>query len=68
MEKKKENRLNGIEIYEYDYAGYDLANQLHLIHQYKNQFDLIDRVILGLRFEDDLTRNECQVILERKSL
>jgi hypothetical protein len=68
LEKKLENMLQGIEVYEYGYAGYDLADQLHLIHQYKNQFDLMDRVILGLRFEDDLARSECQVILERKSL
>mgnify|MGYP003478122153 FL=1 len=29
--KKIENKLKGIEVYEYGYAGYDLANQLQLI-------------------------------------
>jgi hypothetical protein len=60
--------LQGIEVYEYGYAGYDLADQLHLINQYKNQFDLINHVIIGLKFEDDLTRSDYQVIPERMAL
>lgn len=66
--KKIENQLNGIEVYEYGYAGYDLADELHLIHQYKNQFDLIDYVIIGLRFDDDLTRDAYHVIQDRMRL
>ncbi len=32
---KIEFQLPGIEVYEYGYAGYDLANQMHLIYAYK---------------------------------
>jgi hypothetical protein len=66
--KKIEKELNGIEVYEYGYAGYDLADQLHLINQYKNQFELIDYVILGIKFENDLTRGEYNVVKERMVL
>jgi hypothetical protein len=66
--KKVENKLKGIEVYEFGYAGYDFADQLHLIHQYKKTFDLIDCVILGLKFENDLTRGEYGVLEERMKL
>ncbi|MEC3908016.1 hypothetical protein VOI54_13375 [Tamlana sp. 2201CG12-4] len=66
--KKIENRLEGVEVYEYGYAGYDLADQLHLIYAYKNQFDLIDHVILGFKFENDLTRGEYHVMQDRMHL
>uniref|UniRef100_UPI004047BC0C hypothetical protein n=1 Tax=Mariniflexile sp. TaxID=1979402 RepID=UPI004047BC0C len=66
--KKIENKLKGVEVYEYGYAGYDLADQLHLISQYKKQFDLIDYVVLGLKFENDLTRGEYNVVQERMAL
>lgn len=66
--KKIENRLNGEEVYEFGYAGYDLADQLHLISQYKAQFDLIDHVILGIKFENDLTRGEYNVVQKRMEL
>ncbi len=66
--KKIENVLPEIEVYEYGYAGYDFADQLHLIHAYKNQFDLIDHVILGIKFSNDLTRPEYKVITERLAL
>ncbi|MDO5971153.1 hypothetical protein Q4Q35_15195 [Flavivirga aquimarina] len=66
--KKIENKLNKIEVYEYGYAGYDLADQLHLISAYKSQFDLIDHVVLGLKFENDLTRGEYRVVKERMHL
>lgn len=56
--KKIENKLHGIEVYEYGYAGYDLANQMHLIHAYKNEFDLIDEIIIYLNYESDLRRAE----------
>jgi hypothetical protein len=59
--KKIENKLPGIEVYEYGYAGYDMADQLHLINAYKEQFDLIDIVILGLKFNNDLTREKYEV-------
>ncbi|MEN3324137.1 hypothetical protein VP395_10385 [Mariniflexile soesokkakense] len=66
--KKIENKLNGVEVYEYGYAGYDLADQLHLIDQYKEQFNLIDYVVLGIKFENDFTRGEYNVVEERMVL
>jgi hypothetical protein len=52
--KKLENKLNNVEVYEYGYAGYDLSNQLYLIQQYKEDFDLIDHIIIYLKYENDL--------------
>jgi hypothetical protein len=66
--KKIENRLIDVEVYEYGYSGYDLADQLHLIHQYESTFNLIDHVIIGIRFENDLTRGEYNVLQERMKL
>jgi len=56
--KKINAQLPDINVYEYGYAGYDLANQMHLIHSYKAQFDLIDRIIIYLNYESDLSRGE----------
>lgn len=66
--KKIEKNLQNIKVYEYGYAGYDMADQLHLIHAYKSQFDLIDHIILGIKFSNDLTRSEYKVITERLAL
>ena len=66
--KKIENQLDGVEVYEYGYAGYDFADQLHLMHQYKDTFDKIDYVVLGIRFRDDLFRDEYKVIYDRMRL
>lgn len=66
--KKVENQLLDTEVYEYGYAGYDMADQLHLIHRYKDQFDVIDHVIIYLNFPDDLRRNEYQVVQDRLAL
>ncbi len=67
--KKIENNLNNqVEVYEYGYAGYDFADQLHLIHAYKKQFDLIDKVFIYLKYEEDLDRGEYKVNYERMRL
>ncbi|MDH7446555.1 hypothetical protein [Aquimarina sp. 2201CG14-23] len=66
--KKIENSLTGIEVYEYGYAGYDFADQLHLTYAYKDQFDAIDHVILGIKFSNDLTRNEYHIVHSRLAL
>ncbi|MCF7568622.1 hypothetical protein L3X37_09620 [Sabulilitoribacter arenilitoris] len=63
--KKIESKLTDVEVYEFGYAGYDLADQLHLIHAYKSMFNKIDHVILGLKFENDLTRGEYNIIQDR---
>ena len=54
--KKIEKRIPGIEVYEYGYEGYDLANQLHLINAYKKDFALIDEIIVYIKFQNDLER------------
>lgn len=66
--KKIENKLPSIEVYEYGYAGYDMADQLHLINAYKETFDLIDHVILGIKFSNDLKRGEYKVVAYRLAL
>ncbi|QDO94700.1 hypothetical protein FNB79_12255 [Formosa sediminum] len=63
--RKLEDDLTDIQVYEYGYAGYDFADQLHLIHQYKSTFDKIDYVILGLKFENDLQRGSYTVKADR---
>lgn len=54
--KKIENQLPSIEVYEYGYAGYDLANQLHLVNAYKEDFEKIDVIVVYLNYESDLKR------------
>ena len=66
--KKIEDKIQHIEVYEYGYAGYDFADQLHLINAYKAHFDLIDQVILGIKFNNDLTRGKYTVIQDRLAL
>ena len=58
--KKIEDNVPGIDVYEYGYAGYDLANQMHLIYSYKEEFDLIDEIIIYLNYENDLKRDKYQ--------
>ncbi|MDD7885845.1 hypothetical protein [Flavivirga sp. 57AJ16] len=56
--RKVENRLDdGTEVYEYGYSGYDLADQLHLISAYKEKFELIDHIIIYIKFHNDLKRD-----------
>lgn len=66
--KKIENKLKDVEVYEYGYAGYDLADQLHLINVYKKHFDLIDNVFINIKFSTDLERGSYDVINDRMHL
>jgi len=66
--KKIELMLPGVNVYEFGYAGYDFADQLHLIYQYQETFKDIDHVILGLKFENDLTRGTYSVLEDRMKL
>lgn len=66
--RKIENRLAQVDVYEYGYAGYDMADQLHLINSYEDQFKLIDMVILGIKFENDLQRDKYEVVPYRMAL
>lgn len=56
--KKIESKLNnGTEVFEYGHSGYDFADQLHLISAYKEKFELIDYIIIYMKFENDLKRD-----------
>lgn len=56
--KKIERKLNdSVNVFEYGHSGYDLADQLHLIKAYKDKFDEIDKIIIYLKFENDLQRD-----------
>ncbi|MFD0836312.1 hypothetical protein ACFQ0I_11080 [Mariniflexile aquimaris] len=66
--KKIESKLHDVDVYEIGYAGYDLADQLHLIHQYPKFFALIDYVIIGLDFNTDLSRGTYEVVQDRMRL
>jgi hypothetical protein len=66
--KKIENQFNDVEVYEFGYAGYDFADQLHLIAQYQSTFNLIDHVFIGMKFENDLTRGDYSVLADRMKL
>ncbi|MEP5341511.1 MAG: hypothetical protein ABJL44_14495 [Algibacter sp.] len=66
--KKIEKKTEGLEVYEFGYAGYDLADQLHLIHQYKSTFDLIDHVVVSFNYKYDLERDKYNVLEHRMRL
>jgi len=66
--KKIENTIPDIEVYEYGYAGYDFADQLHLIDAYKEDFALIDHIVIYLNFPDDLNRDSYFINDERLAL
>ena len=56
--EKVENALdNGTEVYEYGHSGYDLADVLYLMHTYEKKFELIDHIIIYLKFDNDLLRD-----------
>lgn len=56
--KKIETQIENVEVYQYGYAGYDLANQMHLINAYKDKFELIDIIVIYLNYKNDLDRDQ----------
>ncbi|WP_299554832.1 hypothetical protein [Seonamhaeicola sp.] len=57
--KKIEVILNNeVEVYEYGRGGYDMADQLHIINSYKEQFELIDYIFIYMKFKNDLRRTK----------
>ncbi|TAI48562.1 hypothetical protein [Flagellimonas allohymeniacidonis] len=60
--QKIEGKLkSNSKVFEFGYAGYDFADQLHLIHSYSVLFDDMDQVLIYMRFIDDLERSEYEV-------
>jgi hypothetical protein len=57
-----------LEVYEYGYSGYDMADQLHLMYSYKNDFELIDYVYIKLKFNNDLMRSKYEVSHSRLNM
>ena len=55
-----EKNLSNTKVLEFGYAGYDLADELHLIHAYKDLFEKIDHTFIYIRFTDDLDRDTYQ--------
>lgn len=66
--KRVEEKIKGLAVYEYGYAGYDLANQMYLVNAYKKEFELIDEIILYLKYENDLDRGVYQPNYDRIQL
>lgn len=55
--KKLENKLKGVEVYEYGLGGYDLSDELNIINKNQEKFKLIDHIVIYLKYENDLNRN-----------
>ena len=66
--KKMEKLRPGISVYEYGYAGYDLADELHLISAYGEDFQQIEKVVIYMKYPDDLKRGKHAVSTERMRL
>ena len=60
--QKLETQLNEeYKVLEFGYAGWDFADQLHLLKAYQHLFDKIEHIIVYMRFTDDLDRNSYEV-------
>lgn len=60
--KKIEDDLLGqVRVYEYGFSGYDLADQLHLMHEMQADMDLIDIIVIYLKFDEDVRRDHYEV-------
>tara|TARA_R110000796_G_scaffold252631_2_gene389324 strand:+ start:6442 stop:7395 length:954 start_codon:yes stop_codon:yes gene_type:complete len=57
-----------LEVFEYGYSGYDMADQLHLINAYQKDFELIDFVYIKLKFNNDLRRPKYEVMNSRLNM
>jgi hypothetical protein len=67
---KIERRLvdEDIRVFEYGHSSNDLADQLNYITTYKESFDKIDYIIIGLKYENDLTRDSYELIKRKPVL
>lgn len=52
-----ERNLDTVTVLEYGCSGYDLADQLHLVKAYEKQFQHVDKIIMYLKYENDLERS-----------
>ncbi len=56
-----ERNLVNTTVLEFGYAGYDFADELHLIDAYDDLFDKIDYSFIFIRFTDDLERGNYEI-------
>tara|TARA_R110000868_G_scaffold293806_2_gene554304 strand:- start:15010 stop:15975 length:966 start_codon:yes stop_codon:yes gene_type:complete len=56
-----EKNIKGLKVLEFGYAGYDLADELHLVKAYGELFNNIDHTFIYLRYEDDIDRNSYEL-------
>ncbi|SMP19751.1 hypothetical protein SAMN06265375_10387 [Muriicola jejuensis] len=63
-----ESKLPGVIVYEFGYAGYDLASEFHLLNTYDSIFNKIDKIVIYLDYPDDLKRDNYSVSRERLRL
>lgn len=61
ISRKVEKKLPNIKVLEFGYSGYHLAEEFNLIASYKHLFKDIDRVVIYMRFTDDLITGEYAV-------
>lgn len=61
ISRKVEKKLPSIKVLEFGYSGYHLAEEFNLIDSYKHLFKDIDRVVIYMRFKDDLITGEYTV-------
>ncbi|WP_298499375.1 hypothetical protein [uncultured Algibacter sp.] len=66
--QKLETKLNkNYKVLEFGYAGWDLADQLHMIKAYEHLFDDIEHVVIYMQYTTDLKR-DTYTISDRFSL
>ncbi|MCK0156870.1 hypothetical protein MWU65_06740 [Cellulophaga sp. F20128] len=58
ISRKVEKKIPNVKVFEFGYAGYNLADQLNLMQAYNHLFKDIDRVVVYIRFTDDLITGE----------
>jgi len=56
-----EKKVAGSKVIELGYAGYDLADQLHLISTYEDLFKEMDHTFIYLKYTDDLDRSSYEI-------
>ncbi|MEP1488265.1 MAG: hypothetical protein ABJK28_07535 [Algibacter sp.] len=65
--KKIEDKLSNIHVYEFGHSANDFADQMYLLHQNKDLFELIDHVIIRIKYEKDFIRGDYE-FYEKKPL
>lgn len=56
--RKIENKMPDIEVYEFGHSANDFADQIYLIDKNKALFNLIDHIIIRIKYEKDFKRGE----------